>query len=103
MKTDNPEAFGKVYNVGTGKQTSLNDLFKLIKASLIDIYKENRNNKKVEQISSIEPIYDSLRKGDVRHSIANIDRVKLIIGYKPVLNIKDGLSLTCKFYMDIRQ
>jgi len=98
MKTDNPEAFGRVYNVGTGMQTSLNDLFKLIKASLIDIYKENGNSGKVEQISSIEPIYDSFRKGDVRHSLASIKSLSKDINYRPVIGLNEGVRLTCHFF-----
>jgi len=99
MKTDNPEAFGKVYNVGTGKQTSLNDLFKLIKASLIDIYIENRNNGKVEQISSIEPIYDSFRKGDVRHSFAQVTKANSSLRYNQMVDIREGLKSTIKHYI----
>ena len=98
MKTDNLEAFGKVYNIGTGQQTSLNDLFKLIKALLIDIFKENRNNGKVEQVSSIEPIYDYFRKGDVRHSFASIDHARQNIKYKPVIGFQEGIKLTCDFF-----
>jgi len=96
MKTDNPEAFGKVYNVGTGEQTSLNDLFKLIKASLIGIYKENRDDGKIEQISSIEPIYDSFRNGDVNHSIADIGKSKVYLGYCPISDLPHCLkNLLC--------
>ncbi|HCI56338.1 MAG TPA: LPS biosynthesis protein WbpP [Bacteroidales bacterium] len=98
MKTDNPEAFGKVYNVGAGKQTSLNDLFKLIKASLIDIYETNGSKGRIDQIKSIEPIYDSFRKGDVRHSLASIKSLSERVGYIPIINLYDGMRLTCDFF-----
>ncbi len=103
MKTDNPEAFGKVYNVGAGKQTSLNDLFKLIKASLIDIYETNGSKGRIDQIKSIEPIYDSFRKGDVRHSVADIGKAKSIMRYELILDMKDGLGLTCRTYMNSKK
>lgn len=98
MKTDNPEAFGKVYNVGTGKQTSLNDLFKLIKASLIDIYETNGSKGRIDQIKSIEPIYDSFRKGDVRHSLASIKSLSEHVGYIPIIGLHEGIKLTCHFF-----
>ena len=100
MKTDNLEAFGKVYNIGTGMQTSLNDLVKFIKASLIDIYKENKDSRKIEQIRSIEPIYDSFRKGDVRHSFAQVTKANLSLGYNMIVNIREGLSRIIKHYVD---
>lgn len=100
MKTDNLEAFGKIYNIGTGMQTSLNDLVKFIKASLIDIYKENKDSRKIEQIRSIEPIYDSFRKGDVRHSFAQVTKANLSLGYNMIVNIREGLSRIIKHYVD---
>ena len=100
MKTDNLEAFGKIYNIGTGMQTSLNDLVKFIKASLIDIYKENKDSRKIEQIRSIEPIYDTFRKGDVRHSFAQVTKANLSLGYNMIVNIREGLSRIIKHYVD---
>jgi len=98
LRTDNIEAFGKVYNVGTGKQTSINDLFKLIKAMLIDIHKSNGSNQKIDQIKSIKPIYDSFRKGDVRRSLASIESLRQHLAYRPLVGLHEGIRLTCQFF-----
>ena len=98
LRTDNIEAFGKVYNVGTGKQTSINDLFKLIKAMLIDIHKSNGSNQKIDQIKSIKPIYDSFRKGDVRRSLASIESLRRHLAYRPLVGLHEGIRLTCQFF-----
>jgi len=98
IKSDNREAFGKVYNVGTGKQTSLNDLFKLIKASLIDVYKTNDSKARIDQIRSIEPRYDSFRKGDVRQSLASIEKCSKYLGYHPRVDTNNGIHRVCKYY-----
>ena len=98
LRTDNIEAFGKVYNVGTGKQTSINDLFKLIKAMLIDIHKSNGSNQKIDQIKSIKPIYDSFRKSDVRRSLASIESLRQHLAYRPLVGLHEGIRLTCQFF-----
>ena len=87
--TENDEAKNQVYNVAVGDRTTLNDLFYAIKKAL------NQNG--VEYTK--EPIYRDFRVGDVRHSQASIDRIKLMIGYCPGYSIKDGIMLTVNSYI----
>jgi len=100
MKTDNLEAFGKVYNIGTGQQTSLNELFTIIKASLISMYSEERQPKNVLRLKSIEPKYKSFRQGDVRHSVANVQAAISNFGYNPKISVKNGIRKTCYHYIN---
>jgi len=61
--SDNPEAINKVYNVAYGQRTTLNELFRLIKSSLIPF---------TPHVQTVEPKHGPARKGDVRHSLADI-------------------------------
>lgn len=83
--TDNPVAFNQSYNVAYGNQTTLNQLFELIK-------------NQVNPESLIKPIYREFRQGDVRHSLADISKAQSLVGYAPEFNILDGLLKSTEWY-----
>jgi UDP-N-acetylglucosamine 4-epimerase len=83
MTTQNTEAINQVYNVAYGSSTSLNKLYAFIK--------ENLN-------SDLSVHYKPERKGDIKNSLANIDKVKKQLNYKPLINIETGLSKTIEWY-----
>jgi UDP-N-acetylglucosamine/UDP-N-acetylgalactosamine 4-epimerase len=71
-----------VYNVAYGQRTTLNELFMLIRQNLEDggiIYDKT-------------PIYRDFRRGDVRHSLADIGRAEKCLGYRPTHTVKSGLA-----------
>lgn len=76
MFTNNKEAFGKAFNIGVEGQTSILDLFNVIKQTL------NLN---------IKPIFREIRKGDVPHSNADITKAKNILGYVPKTSFDEGI------------
>ena len=67
---------GQVYNVGTGKRTSLNDLIHQT---------ENFASKKM----SIS--YGEAREGDIKISVSDISKLEGI-GYQPNFDLKEGLK-----------
>ncbi|MBN1841111.1 MAG: Vi polysaccharide biosynthesis UDP-N-acetylglucosaminuronic acid C-4 epimerase TviC [Deltaproteobacteria bacterium] len=87
---ENVEALNKVYNVAYGERTTLNQLFQLIKEGLLPFKPE---------IAAIEPEYAPPRKGDVRHSLADITRAKSLLGYEPVYDVKEGMKESVKWYV----
>lgn len=70
---------GQVLNVGTGQRISLLDLV----ASLNCIFG-----------TSIEPIFQSPREGDVRDSLASLTRTREALGYEPSVIFEEGLRRT---------
>lgn len=83
FSTINPEAVNQVYNVAYGSSTSLNQLFSLIKANLN---------------SSLNPDYKAERKGDIKNSLANINKAIKTLGYQPLVNLEQGIGLTIDWY-----
>jgi UDP-N-acetylglucosamine 4-epimerase len=71
----------QVVNIACGEQTSLNQLWGFIN--------EISNN-------NLLPLYKSERKGDVKHSLADISKAKKLFGYKPEIFIRQGLDITYK-------
>ncbi len=70
------------YNIGTGTETSINQLAKTI-AELMGK-------------PDLKPIHTKPRRGDIKHSIANIEKAKESLGWKPIINLIDGLKLALK-------
>lgn len=88
--TRNDLALNQVYNIAYGDKNSLIQLFKTIKKNL---EKKNIEYKK-------KPIYGQFRKGDVRHSLANIGKAKKLIKYSPEYNFEKGLKKTIEWYLN---
>jgi len=70
---------GWAVNVGAGDRTSLNQLLQLVRdISGVDVRAE----------------YRPPRAGDVRDSLAGLDRVRQVLGYDPEVSLADGLRIT---------
>jgi UDP-N-acetylglucosamine 4-epimerase len=88
--TENPEAINQVYNVATGSRTTLNELFNMIRELLSDYD---------ATIKNITPLYGPFRSGDVRHSQADIQKVKNLLGYNPTYDVKKGMEETVSWFV----
>lgn len=81
-------ADNRVYNIAVGDQTTLTELFDIIKSAL-----------ETEGISyRKQPVYAPERAGDVRHSLADISRARGI-GYEPSHRIRAGMSETIRWFL----
>jgi len=89
--TTNKDAFGQAYNTAVGGRETLHNLFRAIKSGL---------ESNVENLSVPKPIYRDFRTGDIRHSNANINKAKEIIGYKPTHTLDDGLVESIEWYIN---
>ena len=71
-----------IFNVGCGKQITIADLALIIR--------------KLTQSSSVIE-YGEERSGDVKHSVASVDKAQKA-GFKPVCDLAGGLRATIKFF-----
>lgn len=76
----------EVINIACGEKHSLLQIWEILK----DITKTN-----------LDPAFSAERPGDVRTSLANIDKAFKLIGYKPQVYFKEGLKSTYEFSMKI--
>lgn len=81
--TENKNSVNQVYNIACGKQTSLKELFEILKE---------------EAESSLQPIFGPERIGDVKQSMADISKAEQLLGYKVETNIEEGLKRTFNWY-----
>ena len=80
-----------VFNVAYGQQTNLNELVDILKLNL---------SKFDSEISSVQVKYGPKREGDIPHSLASIDKAKLVLGYEPEFDIRKGLENACVWYWE---
>jgi UDP-N-acetylglucosamine 4-epimerase len=88
--TKNKDSYNQVYNVAVGESTTLKELYENLKRILIFSYPKLKNTR---------PVFRDFRIGDVRHSLANIEKVKLGLGYQPSHSIREGLLLAMPWYL----
>lgn len=83
------EARNQVYNVAVGGRTNLNQLFGALKNAL------------ATQGVTYErtPVYRDFRAGDVRHSQADVDKARNLLGYVPRFDIKAGIAAAVPWYV----
>ena len=86
--TTNKEAVNQVYNVAFGENTNLLQLVDAIKEGLAVLNKSA--NSKV--------IHGPDRRGDVKHSLADITKAKDNFGYNPKYSFPEGIKLTVESY-----
>jgi nucleoside-diphosphate-sugar epimerase len=84
---DAPGVSGKVYNIAAGVKTTLNELI----GHLQDLMG-----------TDVEPVHDTPRPGEVKHSVADLARARDELGYAPEVGLRDGLSRTIEHYREQR-
>ena len=84
------DALNQAYNIAVGDRTTLNDLYRAIHDGL-----RRRNPSLPEQ----KPTYRDFRVGDVRHSLANVDKARRLLGYEPTHTMPQGLELALDWYV----
>jgi len=87
------DAKDQVYNVAVGEKTTLNILYKIIQSALAKNISHNNQM----------PIYRDFRAGDVRHSLADISKAKIALGYLPEFKISDGIEKAMPWYVNFLQ
>jgi len=73
------EAVNQVFNVAYGERISLNTLW---------------NDLQSISGKTLKATYGPPRKGDVRDSLANIDKARKLMGYEPLFSVREGLAVT---------
>ncbi len=89
--TADDEAADQVYNVAFGERTNLNQLFTLIRERVAGTF---------PAAAAAEPVYRDFRAGDVRHSLANIDKALQQVGYSPEYSVRAGLDKATAWYIN---
>ena len=83
LACEKDQAIGQVMNVACGERYTLLDLYGHLEA-LTGV--------------ELKPVFAEPRAGDVKHSLAAIDRARQALGYAPVVDWREGLRRTVEWY-----
>jgi UDP-N-acetylglucosamine/UDP-N-acetyl-alpha-D-glucosaminouronate 4-epimerase len=76
----------RVYNIACGGRYTLNQLFAALR----------------DRIGArVEPVYGPSRPGDVKHSMAGIERIQKELGYHVGVSFEEGIDRTVQWYQTI--
>ncbi len=86
---EDPDALNQVYNVAVGNRTSLSELHAAIAASL---------SRLDPSLRVAPPQFADFREGDIRHSLADVNKALRLLGYVPTHDLREGLAETVEWY-----
>jgi UDP-N-acetylglucosamine 4-epimerase len=81
--TENSSALNQIYNTACNDRITLNQIVEKLK---------------IISGKNIQPIYNPERKGDIRHSMADISKIKNLLNYSPLVYFDEGLNLVYNWY-----
>jgi len=78
---------GRVFNIGTGRRTTVNDLCAALQQILG---------------TRLAPRYEPVRAGDIAHDLADIDQARRFLLYEPRVGLLKGLKTLTDCYASPR-
>jgi UDP-glucose 4-epimerase len=88
LAADAPAAVGRTINVACGESFNLLELMDGINKALG---------------TSVKPIFEPARAGDVRDSLADISLAREVLKYEPIIGFDEGLRRTVEYYKTVKQ
>jgi UDP-glucose 4-epimerase len=83
LAAESPKGIGEIMNVAGGKSSTLNQLVAWLNELLG---------------TELPPLYEPPRPADIRHSYASIRKAEALLGYRPHLDIREGLRRTIEWF-----
>jgi len=77
-------AVGDVFNIGSGKPTSITDLSETLRD--------------INKLESPSPVHAPPRKGDVKHSVAEVTKAEKVLHYSAKVSLRSGLETLFSYY-----
>jgi UDP-N-acetylglucosamine/UDP-N-acetylgalactosamine 4-epimerase len=88
--TEDRDAFGEAFNIGTGTPTTLLELHVRIADAFVRATGAQRPD---------PPSFGPFRAGDVRHSCADVGKAARRLGFEPVVGLDQGLDATVRWFV----
>jgi UDP-N-acetylglucosamine 4-epimerase len=83
MLSENKDAFGQIFNVATGNNYSVLQMFESMQQTIGTTFKSEHRE---------------TRNGDIRNSLANISKASNLLDYMPTVQFEEGLARTISYF-----
>jgi len=88
---EDPAAINQAYNVALGGETTLNQLFELVRGLL---------GQRLPHLRAVRAVHREVRKGDIALTRADISKARTLLGYEPQVSVAEGLARTVDWYAE---
>jgi len=89
-----PEAVGEAFNIGSGVETTINDLAKTIMDIMTELTARDFYTK---------PTYGAPRSADFRRARMDISKARKLLGHVPAIMLEEGLRKTLRWRLGLLQ
>jgi UDP-glucose 4-epimerase len=83
LAISSPKVCGEVINLACGERHTLYDLVKVLNDYLD---------------TDIQPRFAPPRIGDIKHSLADITKARILLGYEPLISFAEGIARTVEWF-----
>lgn len=83
LAADREEVIGEVFNIGGGKSVSILEMAQHLQQLIED---------------GPPPVFGPPRAGDIRFSEADLSLAEKSLGYRPIIDLKEGLKITVQWF-----
>jgi UDP-glucose 4-epimerase len=83
LAAETAQGIGEVFNIAGGSPSTLNQLAAWLNQLLG---------------TSLAPVYEPPRPADIRHSYASIQKAERVLGYRPNVQVQEGLRQTVEWF-----
>jgi len=73
-------------NIGTGVETSVNELFNMLK--------------EISGKDDLHEVHGPAKEGEQKRSVLSYNKAEIILGWKPQVKLKDGLARTFNWFKE---
>jgi UDP-N-acetylglucosamine 4-epimerase len=90
--SSNPSVLNQVFNGAASARYTLNELFVLLRELLAHSH---------PGIAERQPEHREFRKGDIKHSFADVEKARTLLGYEPTHSLREGLLEALPSYLNV--
>lgn len=92
LAATDPRAFGSVFQIATFRETTVKELAERLKAIA-----------EKAGLGPVEILYEDERAGEIRRSFSDISRARDLLGYRPAVELDEGLRKTWEWFLGRRE
>ena len=88
-----PEAVGEAFNIGSGVETTINDLAKTVMDIMTELTAKDFH---------VKPTYGTPRSADFRRARMDISKARKLLGHEPAIMLEEGLRKTLEWRLGLQ-
>jgi len=81
-------------------KNAVGEVFVIANGTAISVYELAKELQKITNTERLKPIFAEPRVGDIKHCSADISKAEKLLGFRPKIQLEDGLSSLVKWHLN---